>query len=240
MFSMDVPRGRVVVRPDPGVPARTIRHLFLDAVLPMCLHEQGDLVLHGNGVVHGRGSGVLFLGRTLAGKSTAAAALCAAGCALLADDCVRVARRGGHFVGMPGYAGLRLWADSTANLLQSATRLRAGRSVSHYAPQKRLIAGMPLAAGPVRLARVYVLDVSPARRAAPADITIERVGGATAIELLLPHLFRLRTGGARRLERELHHLAALAGDVPISRLRYPRKWSALGGLDAAIAADLDS
>ena len=166
-------------------------------------------------------------------------ALCAAGCTLLADDCLRITRRSGRLVGMPGYAGLRLWADSTANLLDGATRLRAGRSVAHYAPHKRVIAGMTLASAPVRLARVYVLDgPSVARRGTRSDIRIERVGGADAIELLLPHLFRLRTRGMRRLASELQQLTTLAGEVPVSRLLYPRRWSALRGIDAAIAADL--
>ena len=238
-FSVDLRAGHIDVRPVHGVPVRTIRHLFLDSVLPMYLYERGDLVLHGNGVVHGGRSGVLLLGPAMAGKSTAAAALCAAGCTLLADDCLRITRRCGRLVGMPGYAGLRLWADSTANLLDGATRLRAGRSVAHYAPHKRVIAGMTVASAPVRLARVYVLDGPPvARRGTPSDITIERVGGADAIEVLLPHLFRLRTRGMRRLECELQQLTTLAGEVPVCRLLYPRRWSALRGLDAAIAADL--
>lgn len=238
-FDLDARGGRIVARPVDGVPVRTIRHLLLDAVLPMYLHERGDLVLHGNGVVHGGRSGILLLGPAQAGKSTAAAALCAAGCALLADDCLRIARRRGRLVGMPGYPGLRLWADSTAKLLDRTTRLRAGRSVAHYAPHKRVIAGMALASAPVRLARVYVLDgPSVVRRGTSSDITIERVGGSAAIELLLPHLFRLRTGSMRRLERELHHLTTLAHEVPVRRLRYPRRWSALRHIDAAIAADL--
>src|SRR5438093_58840 len=238
-FSVDLRAGRIGVRPVQGVPVRTIRHLFLDSVLPMYLYERGDLVLHGNGVVHSGRSGILLLGPAMAGKSTATAALCAAGRTLLADDCLRITRHSGRLVGMPGYAGLRLWADSTANLLSGTTRLRAGRSVAHYAPHKRVISGMTLASAPVRLVRVYVLDgPSVVRRGRPSHVTIERVGGADAIELLLPHLFRLRTRGMRRLACELQQLTRLAGEVPVCRLGYPRRWSALGGIDAAIAADL--
>lgn len=238
-FNVDLRASCIGVRPVPGVPVRTIRHLFLDSVLPMYLYERGDLVLHGNGVVFGGRSGVLLLGPAMAGKSTATAALCAAGRTLLADDCLRITRHSGRLVGMPGYAGLRLWADSTANLLSGATHLRAGRSVAHYAPHKRVISGMTLASAPVRLVRVYVLDgPSVVRRGRPSHVTIERVGGADAIELLLPHLFRLRTRGMRRLACELQQLTRLAGEVPVCRLRYPRRWSALGGIDAAIAADL--
>jgi hypothetical protein len=239
-FRVD-PRGsRIGARPVDGVPVRTIRHLFLDSVLPMYLYECGDLVLHGNGVVYGGQTAVLLLGPAMAGKSTATAALCADGCTLLADDCLRITRRSGHLVGMPGYPALRLWADSTENLLDRTPRLRAGRSVAHYAPDKRVIAGMSLASTPVRLARVYVLDAPPvARREARSDIRIERVGGAHAIQLLLPHLFRLRTRGMRRLERELRQLTTLAGEVPVCRLLYPRRWSALRGMQAAIAADLN-
>jgi hypothetical protein len=238
-FDVDAREGRIVARPADGVPVRTIRHLLLDAVLPLYLHERGDLVLHGNGVVHDGSSAVLLLGAAQAGKSTAAAALCAAGYALLADDCLRITRRGGRLVAMPGYAGLRLWSDSAANLLHRTTCWRAGRSVAHYAPDKRVIAGMALASSPIRLARVYVLDdPSFARRGASSDVTIERVEGAAAIELLLPHLFRLRTGGTRRLERELRQLTTLASEVPVGRLHYPRRWSALRRIDAAIAEDL--
>src|SRR5438105_430374 len=78
-FSVDLRAGYIGVQPVRGVPVRTVRHLFLDSVLPMYLYERGDLVLHGNGVVYGGRSGVLLLGPAMAGKSTAAAALCAAG-----------------------------------------------------------------------------------------------------------------------------------------------------------------
>jgi hypothetical protein len=229
-FSVDLSTSRIGAHPLRGVPVRTVRHLFLDSVLPMYLAERGDLVVHGNAVVYGRRSGVLLIGSSMSGKSTAAAALCAGGCRLLADDCVRIRRHDGRLVGMPGYASLRLWADAVEQLLATG-RFRAGRALTHYAPQKRVIAGTTLASGPARLSRVYVLGRSP-------SISIERVRGAEAIELLLPHLFRLRTRGSRRFERELHQVTMLAGEVPVCRLRYPRRWSALGGIQTAIARDL--
>jgi hypothetical protein len=238
-FEVDAREGRVVARPIDGVPVRTIRHLLLDAVLPLYLHERGDLVLHGNGVVHDHGSAVLLLGPAQAGKSTAAAALCAAGYALLADDCLRITRRNGCLVAMPGYASLRLWSDSAANLLHRTTSWRAGRSVAHYAPHKRVIGGIAFTSAPIRLSRVYVLDdPSVAQRGPSSDVTIERAEGAAALALMLPHLFRLRTGGMRRLQRELRQLTTLASEVPVARLRYPRRWSALRRIGATIADDL--
>jgi hypothetical protein len=238
-FELHTRQRRIVGRPVAGAPIRTIRHLLLDAVLPLYLHDQGDLVMHGNAVVHDGRSAVLLLGASHAGKSTAAAALCAAGSALLADDCLRIARRGTRLVAMPGYAGLRLWPDSTADILGRTPRWRAGRQVAHYAARKRVIAGMTLATAPARLARVYVLDdPSLASRRRSSDIVIERTAGATSVELLLPHLFRLRTHGRPRLERELRAVTAVADEVPVCRLRFPHRWSVLRRLHEAIARDL--
>jgi hypothetical protein len=140
---------------------------------------------------------------------------------------------------MPGYPGLRLWPDSRADVLARAPGWRAGRELAHYAPHKRVIAGMALAAAPARLARVYVLDdPSYARREKSSQITIERTEGAKSVELLLPHLFRLRTRGMPRLERELCAVTSLAGEVPVCRLRLPHRWSVLGRLHEAVARDL--
>jgi hypothetical protein len=238
-FELHTRQRRIVGRPVAGAPIRTIRHLLLDAVLPLYLHDQGDLVMHGNAIVHDGRSAVLLLGASHAGKSTAAAALCAAGSALLADDCLRIARRGTRLMAMPGYAGLRLWPDSTADILGRTPRWRAGRQVAHYAARKRVIAGMTLATAPAPLARVYVLDdplLAPRRHS--SDIVIERAGGATSVELLLPHVFRLRTHGPSRLERELRAVTAVADEVPVCRLRFPHRWSVLRRLHEAIVRDL--
>jgi len=85
----------------PSTPPETVRHLFLDQVLPLALSHQGQVALHASAVVVG-GRAVAFVGESGKGKSTLAASLATQGHPLLADDCLVLKWREGLLVGMPG------------------------------------------------------------------------------------------------------------------------------------------
>ena len=110
-FFLDPSARTIVAFPLAGIPARTVRHLLLDQVVPMLLGDAEHLVVHASAVV-APGGAVAFLGPSGSGKSTLAAALARGGCALVTDDClvVDLERRPAHVI--PTYAGLRLWPDA--------------------------------------------------------------------------------------------------------------------------------
>ena len=61
-------------RPLPGTPASTVRHLFLDQVIPLLLSRRELLVLHASAVLTAHGA-IAFVGKSGQGKSTLAASL---------------------------------------------------------------------------------------------------------------------------------------------------------------------
>lgn len=97
------------------VPARMMRHLFLNQVFPLALTRVDRLVLHASAVVAGAGT-VGFAGQTGSGKSTLAAALSCVGAPLVSDDALVADRSDDGFVTAPMYDAVRLWPDSLAAL----------------------------------------------------------------------------------------------------------------------------
>src|SRR5712692_6227622 len=111
--------------PSPGTSAATIRHLFLDIVMPLVLSLAGRHVLHASAVEH-NGAAVLFIGASGDGKSTLASILAEGGSRVLADDSVMIEERDGQFFARPTYPSLRLWPDS-ARAVSAASGLPPGR-----------------------------------------------------------------------------------------------------------------
>lgn len=146
----------VIIAPEPGADADDIRAFLLGAVFAALFRQRGELILQGSAVaVHGEG--VVFLGRSGTGKSTAAAAFRARGHAGLTDDlCVLRPAPDGRMMIMPSFPQARLWPDSLTRLglsLDDWPRLRpklskrvgsfADRFAAHPVPCKRIYALMP-------------------------------------------------------------------------------------------------
>lgn len=79
----------IEVEAAPGVEDRLLAFPLLGPVMALVKHLRGSLVLHGSGVGV-NGSGVVFLGDKLAGKSTLASAFLAHGHELLSDDVISI------------------------------------------------------------------------------------------------------------------------------------------------------
>lgn len=71
--------------PLPGTPESTIRHLFLDQVVPLVLSRREPLVLHASGILTREGV-IAFVGKSGQGKSTLAACFGQEGFRLISDD----------------------------------------------------------------------------------------------------------------------------------------------------------
>lgn len=123
-----VSRGaQIIVRPDPGTDARTVRLFLLGSAFGALLHQRQLLPLHANAVEIG-GKAFAFMGRSGAGKSTLAAWFHDQGYPILADDvCVIGFDSGGLPRAYPGLPRLRLWLDA----LESSGRTTDGLSRSY-------------------------------------------------------------------------------------------------------------
>lgn len=215
--------GRITYAPAAGSTAEDVAHLLLHQALPLAVSRLGRIVVHACAVETSRGA-VAFVGGSGAGKSTLAAACCARGAALVADDALVAEFLTGEVRVLPTANGLRLWDDVAAALPAGALHARAG--------EKRRIPTR-LATAPARLARLFLVGETSASGVVVSDVPPEASRVA-----LLPHLFRLDITDAaesRRLFDGVHRLASL---VPMRRLVFPDGVERLEAAVAAVMADL--
>ncbi|MBZ5556388.1 MAG: hypothetical protein LAO77_03830 [Acidobacteriia bacterium] len=230
------PSARVITAfPGPGVPARTIRHLLLDQIVPMLLGDADHLVVHASAVVAGGGA-VAFIGPSGSGKSTLAGALARHGCALVTDDClvVDLDRRPAHVI--PTYAGLRLWPDVLQALFPGEHRRTAG--VAHYSSKRRMRRrpdelAFRRRSEPLRAACV----LSPAsKRSRVSQVSLTRLRGHEAFAAVLRCTFHLDVGRETTARRALERVTAMLETVPVFRLQVPRDLARLDEVGVLIGS----
>lgn len=235
-FLVSADAARVRCWPRAGTPVETVRHLFLNQVLPLVLGHRGRLVVHASAIVTPQGA-VAFLGGSGRGKSTLAASFWAAGFPLVTDDCLRIDDRGGTLVAVPSYPAVRLWPDALRRLALDAP---APRRTAHYSEKLRVTPGQtarPFALGPAPLVRLYVLaDARRARGSARAGL--EPLTVRDALVELIGHLYRLDIGRRDALRRDFDRLADMAGRLHMCRLRVPRGLRRLDEVREAVLEDV--
>lgn len=220
----------IVVEPDTATPASTLRHLLLDQVLPLALSARGHVVLHAAAVRVGERA-VGFLGHTGVGKSTLAArtAQMAKGM-VLSDDCLRIDVSEEGALAIPSYPGSRLWPDAIAAGNLSGT---PSAPVAEDSEKRRVVVGTGTAWWATRLRCLYLLEQD-----STTEISIEPCGGGDAVLGLVEHAYRLDPTDRDRTAEEFRRLATLASACAVRRLRYPRAFSQLPAVVAALLRDL--
>jgi hypothetical protein len=160
-----------------------VRAYLLGSAFGTLCHQRDILPLHSAAIDVADGC-VAFIGHSGAGKSTLAATLSARGHQVIADD-VSFLRRDndGNVIAWPGIGRIRLWEDAVTALACNGPGVE--RELRGY--NKYLV---PIPAPghpnmPRRLRRIYHLDTAPAGTAA----TINRVRGASAIDLLMQNVY---------------------------------------------------
>jgi hypothetical protein len=196
---------------------------LLDQVLPLAMSQRARLVLHAACVAID-GSATLFAGVSGQGKSTLAAACAAAGHAVVADDCVRLERRGTTWLADPSYPGVRLWPDAAARFGSASMPTPC---VAHYTEKVRV----PTAAvemHPLPLGRIYLLEwtTGESARVMPAD--------ARAIVDLQRLTFRLDPRHRDSLAANFGALAQLVDDRLVRRLAMPQSLDSLPDVVALV------
>lgn len=214
--------------------AHLVEIQLLGVVLALWLERRGVPTLHAS-VVAISGRAVAFLGVPGGGKTTAAAALIAAGHELLVDDLVATRIDGDRVMVDHGYPLLRLWPAQADHFLGSHTEYPR----LHPFYDKRLVAigerfgRFRAAATP--LARIYL----PQRHLEDHEARIEPVASGEALLTLVANSFlheavhRLGLAGAR-----LPYLSSVLSRTPPRRLRYPSGFDRLPELVDAVTADL--
>ena len=209
-FAVDLAAGTILARPAPGRGEAMVPILLAGNVLSLVLGLRGIPVLHAS-AVEVDGEAIAFLGPTGAGKSTAAALLCAAGGRLVTDDAARIEERDGHPNVHRGPSELRL--RGRARVL--AERFPSARVT---ADERTAIEAAGAADPLTRLGAV----VFPGWPRDAAALSASRVTTREALELLLRYP---RVTGWLSAEHARIHFDActrIAEAVPAFRLELPQ------------------
>jgi hypothetical protein len=206
----------------------TVRHLLIDQVVPLVLAHLGHFVLHASAFMTQRGA-VAFTGPAGSGKSTLSASFGAHGSPLLADDALVIEPGGVAWLARPAYPGLRVWPD-----VMAAVHDGEPQPVAPYTDKRRIGArdGMPFAAAPTTLNRIYVLGYEEVE-----EITIRPLSRRDALMALIAHSLTMDTTDTGRAVAQLDRAYALCRNIPVRRLTYPRELAALGDVRAAVLGD---
>jgi hypothetical protein len=217
---------RVRCWPCAWTPEDTLRHLFLDQVMPLVMARRGRTVLHAS-VVALDCAAVAFAGVSGMGKSTLAGAMVKrGGASLVSDDCLVLEENGGGFETVPSYPGLRLWPDVVAAV--SGAENGVSR-VCHYSRKARVELGFSGARLPLR--RIYLLERGE------DGVSAARVAGLDAMMAVVKSSYVLDPEDREELGRQFASAGRIAGMGLCSRLSYPRELERLGEVCAAVSRD---
>jgi hypothetical protein len=207
---------------------------LLGQVISFSLLAFGLEPLHGTAVVV-EGGAVVFLGNCGYGKSTLGAAFLARGFPVLTDDLVVLQEGEEGWSVHRGIPRIKLFPAMARRVFRSqstGTPMNDGTS-KLVLPLK----GPQVAGETVPLRAFYVLS-DPKPRERPLHVRIGALSGGEAFLELLRAAFNLIVIDRERLATQFAIATRLAGSLPVRRLTYPRKLSALSGVCDAVLADL--
>jgi len=240
-FFIDAAGREVRCQPGPQVSAQTLRHLFIDQVLPLVLNLRGQDALHATSALTAAGV-CAFVAPSGTGKSTLAAAFQLAGYHVLSDDCLVVREEGEQIVATPAYPGVRLWEDTVDAFSHADSQ---ALPVADYTLKRRMtVSGQAneVFAHARPLVRIYSLvrPIDAQAGEALAAPSIEALPRGTAFLELVASLFRLDPTDREMLTRQFRFVDRILSLVTVRRLILPNALSALPAVRDAIVADLEA
>ena len=215
----------------------TIRHLFLDIVIPLLFNQLGRVVIHAGAVVLPEGA-IAFMGATGWGKSTLTASFVAHGFPLLTDDCLLLSEQDEKVFGLPSYPSLRLWGGNFNEIFEHKPNLA---EVSHDSEKKRVIfddSNLAFHTAPTILQRIYVLNL-PEETDELQQVLIAPISPQRAFMEMVKHTFQIGLCDRERIKKEIDFFGRIAPINLFYSLSYPRKISFLPSVRKAIFANLN-
>ncbi len=210
-------------RPLAGTPQSTIRHLFLDQIVPLVLSRRESLVLHASAILTPQGV-IAFVGKSGQGKSTLAACFGQSGFRLLSDDYLVLRKRAEDWVAIPSYPGVRLWPETSDGIFSAQPQ---STEIADYTDKRRVNdpALVPFAEEPSALRCLYFLndeggDFPPA----PAILPLRP---REAFMKLVSCAFSLDVRDKARLERQFVAIGQITAQLPCFHLGYARDFAML-------------
>ena len=208
-------------QPLPDTPQSTIRHLFLDQVVPLVLSRQESLVLHASAILTPQGV-IAFVGKSGQGKSTLAACFGQNGFRLLSDDYLVLRERSDDWAAIPSYPGVRLWPESSDGIFSVPPE---SAEIAPYTDKRRVSdpALVPFALGPSALRCLYFLN-DEGFLPEPAILPLKP---REAFMKLVSCAFSLDIRDKVRLERQFEAIGQITRQLPCFQLDYARDFAML-------------
>lgn len=216
----------------PGTPEFALDHFVADQVLPRVLAHQGNLVLHA-GAVEVEGRAIVLLGQSGRGKSTLSASFDQAGFPIIGDDALIIDWECSRPVLQAVYPSLRLLPDSLDALGLGQVPVSP---VAHYTPKQRVDLPLTVSRGqtPSPIAAIFVL-AEPARNAA---ISLRTLSPAETCLAIISNSFALDPTDKTLAAKKLQQASSLANQFSAFEISYPREYSRLPDVRAAICCKL--
>jgi hypothetical protein len=192
----------------------------LGRVIPMAIHAEGLLNLHGSAVFTGKES-IGFLAPKLHGKSTLALALVRGGAKLLTDDTLVVDTRSTP-IARPGVHAMRLWSDS-------ADRLMGEAPSDAPANDKLIVSDIPMEQRmqlPSALGALYLLQPVKPEPGRPA-VTRRQLSGMEGALALVGHGKLTPLLGKGQSAVTLERATTIARKIPVYALSVVRDYDRL-------------
>lgn len=232
-FLIDRQGRHVTFLAQPKTAPETIRHLFLDQVIPPLLNLRGRDALHASAVRTASGA-CAFIGASGRGKSTLAAVFHMAGHPVLSDDCLLLKDDPGRVLVESAYPGLRLWDDGLERVIGNT---RSTLPVSHYTSKRRVSTPESDDIGRLPLCGVYALVGYEEGNPLTCPV-IELLSMRDAFMELVQCAFRLDLTDQEMILRQMRVLERVAKKVPVKRLRIPEDLGTLPAARELILRDL--
>ena len=224
-----VRQGReIVVDPAPEADQRWVRSAVLGPGIGALLYQRGWLTLHASAASVGDRV-VAFMAERGWGKSTMAAALCARGHRLIADDITAVEHDGSRHRVSPGYPILKLWPEAAVSVGEDPDALLPIEPGNYRRGLVRAREGFSSDA--LSLGCVYVL----AQGDAPKIVPLER---QQALVETIRNTYGRKLFQAVRQSSHLRQCADVVNGVPVRRLERPDSLPALSEVARMVEEDL--
>jgi hypothetical protein len=217
----------IVVDPAPGEDERWVRNAVLGPAIGALLYQRGWLTLHASATSVG-GAAVAFMADQRWGKSTMAAAMCAHGHRLVADDITAIKNDGSRLIVSPGYPLLKLWPEAAAAVGENPAALLEIMPNVH---KRGLRTRRDSSTESLPLGCIYVLGHGEAPE-------IEPLRPQEALIEVIRNTYGRRLFQAVRTGSHLRQCADVINGVPVRRLKRPYSLAALPDVVRLVEADL--
>lgn len=162
----------------------TVNLYLMGSCIGAIIHQRGMVALHAS-AVEVSGAGILFVGRSGAGKSTTAAIMHHHGCRVISDDTVAISPDG---LIAGGYPQLKLWQSSLDSLkIPNTDLIRIRSQVNKYRLPLNSIQSIE---EPLSIKAVYVLIADNEKENGCTSIT--ELKGLEKFQQLQRHTYRAR------------------------------------------------